>query len=103
MICAASWRLGSAKMGRPRGPAGLSVASGTSEVPRQPALPLHRFLLPWASLKKAVAPKVERDIPELKGGNWERGRRVLFSDEAACSRCHTIAGKGGASGPDLSN
>jgi putative heme-binding domain-containing protein len=82
----------------------LAVWYHTNEDPRPRALPLHRFLLPWAVLKKdAGAVAVERDIPELKGGNWERGRRVFFSDTAACSRCHTIGGHGGVLGPDLSN
>jgi putative heme-binding domain-containing protein len=63
---------------------------------------LHRFLLPWAALKKD-ATQVVAEIPELKGGDWERGRRVFFSDEAGCSRCHTVKGQGGQLGPDLSN
>jgi putative heme-binding domain-containing protein len=46
---------------------------------------------------------VGRDIPELEGGNWARGRRVFFSKQAACSQCHTVGGEGGAIGPDLSN
>ena len=46
---------------------------------------------------------VERVIPELKGGNWERGRRVFFSETATCFKCHTFAGEGEKIGPDLSN
>jgi putative heme-binding domain-containing protein len=81
----------------------LSVSYHTNEDSRPRALPLHRFLLPWAALKKETAQTAERDIPELKGGNWERGRRVFFSDEAACSKCHAVGGQGGKIGPDLSN
>src|SRR5262249_18378022 len=41
--------------------------------------------------------------PELKGGDWLRGRRVFFSDEATCSKCHSVRGAGGKIGPDLTN
>lgn len=76
----------------------------TNEDPRPRALPLHRLVLPWAVLKTAAPPSVaNRDVPELQGGNWQRGRRVFFSDEAGCARCHTIGGTGGVLGPDLSN
>ncbi len=84
-----------------RGVPELDVSYFTREDPRPRALPLHRFLLPWAALKKEAGEVAERDIPELKGGNWERGRRVFFSDQAACSRCHAVGGEGGAIGPDL--
>jgi putative heme-binding domain-containing protein len=82
----------------------LGFTYHTNEDPRPRALPLHRLLLPWATLKN-VAPSeiVERDIPELKGGNWERGRKVFFSEQAACFRCHAFQGEGGKIGPDLSN
>jgi putative heme-binding domain-containing protein len=80
----------------------LSVSYFTNEDSRPRALPLHRFLLPWAALKKDAA-AAERDIPELTGGNWERGRRVFFSEQAACFKCHAVGGQGGTIGPDLSN
>jgi putative heme-binding domain-containing protein len=80
----------------------LRVSYFTNEDPRPRALPLHRFLLPWAALKKD-ATVAERDIPELQGGNWERGRRVFLSEQAACFKCHAVGGEGGTIGPDLSN
>ena len=66
--------------------------------------PLHRFLLPWAETKPSsdTSPP-QRDIPELAGGSWGRGRQVFFSDEASCAKCHVIYAVGGAIGPDLSN
>jgi putative heme-binding domain-containing protein len=45
----------------------------------------------------------KRDIPELAGANWGRGRHVYFSEEAACAKCHALHGEGGRIGPDLAN
>ncbi|MEW6305186.1 MAG: ThuA domain-containing protein [Verrucomicrobiota bacterium] len=66
--------------------------------------PLRRFFLPWATpsaepLKLAA----DRQVPELAGGNWMRGRKLFFSEQAACSKCHQVRGEGGKLGPDLSN
>jgi putative membrane-bound dehydrogenase-like protein len=36
-------------------------------------------------------------------GNPQRGRRVFFSNQAACSSCHAMQGRGGDLGPDLTN
>lgn len=66
--------------------------------------PLHRALLPWADTSaKALEPVVAKPPPELEGGSWARGRKVFFGDQAACSKCHTVHGKGETIGPDLSN
>jgi putative heme-binding domain-containing protein len=91
----------------PTGPGepSLNVTWQTNEDARPRALPLRRFLVPWAvvtSKPDAVA-KVPTDIPELAGGDWARGRAVFFGDDAACSKCHSFWGRGGAVGPDLSN
>ncbi|HEY1860375.1 MAG TPA: ThuA domain-containing protein [Gemmataceae bacterium] len=76
----------------------------TNEDERPRALPLGRILLPWAATKRqSVELSAQTQIPELKGGNWARGRQVFNSDQATCSRCHQIAGQGGKIGPDLSN
>jgi putative heme-binding domain-containing protein len=67
-------------------------------------MPLHRMLLPWAALRRDEAqPLLARKVPELEGGNWARGRRVFFSQEAGCAKCHLVGGQGGRIGPDLSN
>src|SRR5439155_18182162 len=42
-------------------------------------------------------------VPELAGGDWAGGRAVFFGDRAGCAKCHTVWGRGGAIGPDLSN
>ncbi|HZJ15554.1 MAG TPA: ThuA domain-containing protein, partial [Chthoniobacteraceae bacterium] len=43
-----------------------------------------------------------REIPEIAGGNWLRGKKLFF-DKATCSRCHAMRGEGGIAGVDLSN
>src|SRR5262249_10019133 len=81
----------------------LEVSFHTKEDARSRPLALHRFLLPWASLKPAKETAEVRSIPELQGGSWTRGRAVFFSDQAGCAKCHTVRGVGGKVGPDLSN
>ncbi|MBX3399451.1 MAG: ThuA domain-containing protein [Gemmataceae bacterium] len=76
----------------------------TSDDPRPRPFPLHRALLPWADTSaKALEPVAPKPPPELAGGSWARGRKVFFSEQGACSKCHTVHGKGETIGPDLSN
>ncbi len=69
-------------------------------IPR--ALQIHRFYLPWLEdiISKEIIPI--KEIPELAGGNWARGRELFFG-ESICSNCHSVGGKGNSIGPDLSN
>lgn len=65
---------------------------------------LRRFYLPWAEFtSEPVKLASERILPELAGGNWLRGQKLFFSEQAACSKCHQVGGVGGKLGPDLSN
>ena len=65
--------------------ADLDVWYFTNEDPRPRALPLHRLLLPWAVLKKPK--QVTQPLaPELKGGDWARGKQIFFGDKAGCAR-----------------
>lgn len=89
-------------------PEALTCTWWTDEDPRPRPLAYHRILLPWAELPKAnLMPSdrlvQQRDIPELAGGNWGRGRRLFFSEDAACAKCHAIRGEGAQIGPDLAN
>ena len=81
----------------------LEVAWSTREDARPRALPLRRFLLPWASLEKRAETIADRDIPELKGGDWVRGRAIFHGEPAKCASCHKVRGRGEEIGPDLSN
>lgn len=74
----------------------------TTEDPRPRVMPLHRFVLPWAGPLDAT-PQPTAPSADLAGGDWERGQALFYGDEASCSRCHRVDGKGGWIGPDLSN
>ncbi len=82
----------------------LSLTWSTVDDPRPRAFPVRRVLLPWAIAKpEALETKAaDRQLPELAGGNWLRGRALYFG-KAQCSRCHSIRGEGGNIGPELSN
>ncbi len=77
----------------------FSLTWCTAEDSRERAFPLHRFLLPWAP-KLGTNPPQE---PELVKGDWAKGRKVFFSEQAACFKCHQVAGEGASIGPNLSN
>lgn len=79
----------------------LDVAWFTAEDARLRPLPLRRVLLPWA--KPYVAVAAVQHTPELDGGDWARGRKIFFGEQAACFKCHSIGGEGGEIGPNLSN
>lgn len=44
-----------------------------------------------------------REQPSVLPGNAIRGRSLFFSDHAACSSCHMVAGQGGFIASDLSS
>jgi putative heme-binding domain-containing protein len=79
----------------------IEVSWFTAEDPRARALPLRRILLPWA--RPNIAPAIVTRIPEIEGGDWERGKKVFFGEQATCSKCHQVGGEGGTIGADLSN
>ncbi len=85
------------------GPAALEVAWSTREDARPRALPLRRLLLPWAAMEKQSETIADRNILELKGGDWVRGRALFHADQSKCGSCHQVRGRGGEIGPDLSN
>ena len=80
----------------------LDVTWETAEDDRPRALPLRRVLLPWATVDQTTE-LAQREIPELKGGDWGRGRDLFYGAEAKCATCHKVGGRGGEIGPDLSN
>lgn len=81
----------------------LRISWYTAEDSNPRALPLRRFLLPWADQKSASDPATMLARDEVKGGDWARGREVFHSEKSLCSKCHQVRGSGGKIGPDLSN
>jgi putative heme-binding domain-containing protein len=82
----------------------LAASYHTNEDATPRALPLRRMIVPWAEIAEESQVIVDnREVPELKGGNWLRGKSVFFSEKALCSKCHQMRGEGGLIGPDLSN
>ncbi len=86
------------------GDARLTAHWFTSRDERPRAFPLRRVLPPYAEPLTVGGPifAEARDLPELKGGNWLRGKKLFFTD-AACAVCHSIRGEGNHVGPDLTN
>jgi len=83
----------------------IQIAFHTNEDSRPRPLALNRFLLPWVERHRPdqEEPSPIRQIAELEGGSWGRGRRVFHSEAAACFKCHAIGGIGEKLGPDLAN
>ncbi len=82
----------------------LRLDFSSAEDRRERALPLRRFGPPWLKRKAQPAEsQANRVHPELRGGDWARGKAVFQSDKALCGRCHQVRGEGGRIGPDLSN
>jgi putative heme-binding domain-containing protein len=82
----------------------FSVSWSTSEDKRSRAFQPHRALLPWADTKADIGKPVQlARAKELDGGSWARGRKLFFSDAAACYKCHSVHGQGAVIGPDLTN
>ena len=90
-----------------------ALLNGIDEVPRELRLDLLEAAGKRANdtiaeaLKKYEAIHAKEDLAgfreSLYGGNAEEGRKIFFERaEAACVRCHKIAGEGGEVGPDLS-
>ncbi len=78
----------------------LDVSYATARDPRPRAPGTRRWLVPFA--RPGARDRDDRSLPELAGGNWEKGHE-LFRGKAACITCHTLRGEGFAVGPDLNN
>lgn len=49
------------------------------------------------------AAHLDRLLPEVKGGDINRGHEVFMGKKAQCITCHTLGYNGGRLGPDLTN
>lgn len=89
----------------PGGDVSLEVSFTTNEDARTRSIPVRRFYVPWSKpgSRDVVQEWDAAKIPELEGGSWARGRALFFGDVANCAKCHSVHGRGGNLGPDLSN
>ncbi len=84
-------------------PPGLQSWYSTEADPTERPLPPDRLRPPWTPVRPPPPVTPGGPRPDLAGGNPRRGEAVFFSEEARCSACHKVRGKGGDVGPDLSN
>lgn len=81
----------------------LLVSYHTDADPTERPMPTDRFRLPWSPAAIPSPPALTGPRPDLAGGDPRKGEAVFFSEQARCSACHKVRGKGGDIGPDLSN
>ncbi len=81
----------------------LSASWHTDEDPRPRAFQPRKFMLPWARRSDDTSGPMSAAQAELAGGDWHRGRELFYGEKAQCGKCHTVSGRGGWIGPDLSN
>ncbi len=62
-----------------------------------------RFWLPWVKRNPEKETNIRSVNEQLLNASWGRGRRVYFSDEAGCAKCHLPDADGYTIGPDLKN
>jgi putative heme-binding domain-containing protein len=72
-----------------------------AENPKDVRLSHERLIVPWAATNPPL-PAAPPVLPAgMAGGDPARGEAIFFSEQARCSTCHAVAGKGGNVGPDL--
>ncbi|HEX8204232.1 MAG TPA: PQQ-dependent sugar dehydrogenase [Isosphaeraceae bacterium] len=93
----------SARTGTGGQPLALHVSYATGSDPTERPVPLEGLLLPWAPAAPPAAAVASGPPPRLAGGDPRKGEALFFSEQARCSACHKVRGRGGDVGPDLSN
>jgi putative heme-binding domain-containing protein len=84
-------------------PFSLKASYHTAGEPTDRLVERERLLLPWAPISTNPAIAAPIAVPDLSGGDAERGRTIFHGDQARCAQCHTFRGEGGKVGPDLTN
>lgn len=84
-------------------PLAIRATYKAGEAPRASrSLEAERQMVGWAPpVPAATAAAPEAPSFELAGGDRTRGEAVFYGDQAKCSSCHAVRGKGAAVGPDL--
>jgi putative heme-binding domain-containing protein len=84
-------------------PFSLKSSYRTSGDPTDRPVEHERLLLPWAPVSTNPATAAPVAVPDLSGGDAERGRTIFRGDQARCAHCHRFRGEGGQIGPDLTD
>jgi putative heme-binding domain-containing protein len=59
------------------------------------------LMLPWSPQSTDAAIAAPLTVPDLSGGDPDRGRAIFSGDQGRCVQCHVFRGQGGKVGPDL--
>jgi putative heme-binding domain-containing protein len=89
------------RTGEANEPFSLSSTYGIGDEKTDHALEAGQLLLPWAPLDTGTTTQPLVLVPDLGGGDPDRGRALFTGDQARCSQCHLFRGQGGQVGPDL--
>jgi putative heme-binding domain-containing protein len=81
----------------------LNASRRTAGEPTDRPVERERLLLPWAPISTNLATAAPIAVPDLSGGDAERGRTIFRGDPARCAHCHMFRGEGGKVGPDLTD
>ena len=65
------------------------------------AIERERLLLPWVPAVASSMSPAPSAPPDLAGGDPRRGEALFFGEQARCSQCHSVRGRGGSVGPEL--
>ncbi len=60
-----------------------------------------RLMVPWSPQLTDAAIAAPIAVPDLSGGDPDRGRAIFSGDQGRCAQCHVFRGQGGKVGPDL--
>ncbi|WP_158222864.1 c-type cytochrome [Rhodopirellula sp. MGV] len=80
-----------------------AIRYSTNEDSRWRPLPPSRSYLPWVTEQSSADSEIAMVPEEIAGGDWNAGYELFHHAQTGCAKCHTVNGKGGQIGPDLSN
>ena len=89
------------RTGVPGRPFAIDASYRKAGEPTDRPIDRDRLLLPWAPISAIAATAAPLAVPDLSGGDPERGRTIFRGDQARCAQCHVFRGEGGKVGPDL--
>jgi putative heme-binding domain-containing protein len=72
-----------------------------AENPKDIRLSHERLIVPWATTNPSPPSEAPLLPAGMAGGDPVRGETIFFGEQARCSACHSVGGKGGNVGPEL--